>query len=135
MTAGQKVFTYSTPVIGLPDSVAPRLLNTSYTITADIDVPQGSGDGSIVAEGKRFGRYGLYLLRAGRSSPGTCSRSNGSAGKGHQALSPGKHTIVFDFKCDGLGFATAPSTTRAGSAVPSTGTLTVDSKVVSKRRR
>jgi hypothetical protein len=30
------------------NSVAPQLLNTSYAITADIDVPQGGGDGSIV---------------------------------------------------------------------------------------
>ena len=61
VTAGRKVFTYSTPVTGLPGSVAPQLLNTSYTITADIEVPQGGGDGSIVAQGGRFGGYGMYL--------------------------------------------------------------------------
>ena len=42
---------------------APSLLNTSYTITADIDVPEGGGDGMIVTQGGRFGGYGLYLLK------------------------------------------------------------------------
>jgi arylsulfatase len=55
VTAGRNVFTYLMPVTGLPDSVAPNCLNTSFTITADIDVPQGGGEGSIVAEGGRFG--------------------------------------------------------------------------------
>src|SRR4029078_2652051 len=55
VTAGRKVFNYSRPLTRLPGSVAPQLLNTSYTITADIDVPQGGGEGSIVSDGGRFG--------------------------------------------------------------------------------
>ena len=42
---------------------APSLLNTSYTITAEIDVPQGGAEGMIVTDGGRFGGYGLYLLK------------------------------------------------------------------------
>src|SRR4029077_10351622 len=49
VTAGRKVFTYATPITGLPGSVVPQLLNTSYTITADIEVPQAGAEGSIVA--------------------------------------------------------------------------------------
>ena len=57
--AGRKVFTYTgEPVTGIPDGTAPNVLNTSYTITADIDVPQGGGEGMIVTEGGRFGGYG-----------------------------------------------------------------------------
>ena len=42
LTAGRKVFTYSgEPITGIPRGTAPELLNTSYTITADIDVPAG----------------------------------------------------------------------------------------------
>ena len=64
LIAGRKVFTYSgDPVTGIPTSTAPSLLNTSYTITADIDVPQGGGEGMIVTQGGRFGGYGLYLLK------------------------------------------------------------------------
>ena len=64
MSGGRKVFTYSgEPVTGMPRGTAPNLLNTSYTITADIDVPQGGGEGMIVTDGGRFGGYGLYLLK------------------------------------------------------------------------
>src|SRR6185295_13992333 len=63
VTAGRRVFTYSAPVTGLPDSVAPPLLNTSYTIKADVEVPQGGGEGSIVAQGGRFGGYEMYILK------------------------------------------------------------------------
>ena len=42
LSAGRSVFTYSgTPITGIPRGTAPSVLNTSYTITADIDVPQG----------------------------------------------------------------------------------------------
>ena len=34
---------------------APNLLNTSYTITADIEVPQGGAEGMLVTQGGRFG--------------------------------------------------------------------------------
>jgi hypothetical protein len=63
LAAGRKVFAYSGPVTGIPDNAGPNLLNTSYTITADIDVPKGAAEGAIVSEGGRFGGYGLYLLQ------------------------------------------------------------------------
>ena len=53
------VFTYSgRPVAGIPRGTAPSVLNTSYTITADIEVPQGGAEGMIVTDGGRFGGYG-----------------------------------------------------------------------------
>jgi hypothetical protein len=111
--------------------VAPQLLNTSYTITADIDVPQGGGDGSIVAEGGRFGGYGLYLLKGRPVFTWNLLALKRVRWEGPQALSPGKHTIVFDFKYDGLGFATLAFNNISGIGRPGTGTLTVDGKVVS----
>ena len=61
MSAGRKVFTYSgEPVTEIPRGTAPSMLNTSYTITADIDVSQDGGDGMIVTDGGRFGGYGMY---------------------------------------------------------------------------
>ncbi len=40
MSGGRTVFTYSgVPVTGLPRGTAPSVLNTSYTITAEIEIP------------------------------------------------------------------------------------------------
>src|SRR5262245_47690038 len=102
LTAGRTVFTYLVPVTGLPDSSAPPCLNTSFTITADIDVPQGGGEGSIVAEGGRFGGYGLYLLKGKRVFTYNLVGLDRVRLEGPEVLSPGKHTIVYDFKYDGV---------------------------------
>jgi hypothetical protein len=51
--------------------------------------------------------------------------------EGPDALSPGKHTLVYDFKYDGLGFATLAYNNMSGLGRPRTGTLSVDGKVVS----
>ena len=48
---------------GIPTGNAPNILGRSYTITAEVDVPQGGGDGMIVTMGGRWGGYGLYLLK------------------------------------------------------------------------
>ena len=48
---------------GLPQGDSPFLLNTSYTITADIEVPQGGAEGMMLTSGGRFAGYGFYLLK------------------------------------------------------------------------
>jgi arylsulfatase len=134
VTAGRRVFTYSTPITGLSESVAPRLLNTSYTITADIDVPQQGGDGAIVSEGGRFGGYGFYLLKSKPVFTWNLLGLGRVRWESPVALSPGKHTIAFDFKYDGLGFATLAFNNMSGIGRGGTGSLSMDGKVVSTQR-
>src|SRR5208283_693608 len=43
--AGKTVFTYAGVMPGIPSNSAPSILNRSYKITAEVDVPQGGGDG------------------------------------------------------------------------------------------
>jgi hypothetical protein len=134
VTAGRKMFTYSTPLTGLPSSVAPQLLNTSYTITADIDVPQGGGEGSLVSMGGRFGGYGMYLLKGKPVFTWNLLGLGRVRWESPQALSPGKHTIAFDFKYDGLGFATMAFNNMSGIGRAGTGTLMVDGKSVATQK-
>ena len=130
--AGRKVFTYSgEPVTGIPGGTAPNVLNTSYTITADIDVPQGGAEGMIVTDGGRFGGYGMYLLKGKPVFLWNLLDLKRVRWEGTEALAPGKHTIEYDFKYDGLGFATLAFNNLSGIGRPGTGTLKVDGKVVS----
>jgi arylsulfatase len=132
LVAGRKVFTYSgEPVAGIPDGTAPNVLNTSYTITADIDVPQGGAEGMIVTEGGRFGGYGMYLLKGKPVFLWNLLDLKRVRWEGDVPLSPGKHTIEYDFKYDGLGFATLAFNNLSGIGRAGTGTLKVDGKVVS----
>ena len=50
-TAGRDLFTYSGEISGLPSSDAPSILNRSYTITAEVEVPQDGGEGMLVTLG------------------------------------------------------------------------------------
>ena len=127
LTAGRTVFTYSGELSGVPASAAPSILDKSYTITAEVEIPDGGAEGMIVTEGGRFGGYGLFL-----------SKGEFGVGRGKVVflynlldlkrttwegpeLNAGKHTIVFDFKSDGPGLG------KGG-----TGVLSVDGKEVAK---
>jgi arylsulfatase A-like enzyme len=131
LSAGRKLFTYSgATVTGIPDSAAPNPLNTSYTITANIEVPQGGADGVIVTEGGRFGGYGMYLLKSKPVFTWNILDLKRVRWEAPQALSPGKHTLVFDFKYDGLGFATLAFNDNSGLGRSGTGTFSVDGTAV-----
>ena len=63
ITAGRTEFVYTRPMTGLPQGDSPALLDASYTITADIEVPQDGAEGMVLTSGRRFGGYGFYLLK------------------------------------------------------------------------
>ncbi len=102
-TAGRTDFTYSGEVSGIPDSDAPSILNRSYTITAELEVVQG-GEGMIATLGGRFGGYGLYLLKGKPVFLYNFVDLQRFRWEGQEVLTPGRHTIVFDFTYDGPGF-------------------------------
>jgi arylsulfatase A-like enzyme len=103
-TAGQTVFTYSGEMAGIPTGNAPNILNRSFKITADVEVPE-NGDGMIVTLGGRWGGYGLYLLKGIPVFDYNMLTLLQARWAGDQPLSAGKHTLVFDFKYDGPGIA------------------------------
>ena len=103
-TAGRDTFTYTGELSGLPPSAAPSPLNRSYTITADIEVPEGGGEGVINTLGGRFGGYGLYLVKGKPVFTYNLLALERFRWEGTDALTPGKHAIVFDFTYDGPGF-------------------------------
>jgi len=127
LTAGRTVFTYSGGLTGIPNSGAPSILNKSYTITAEVEIPASGAEGMIVTDGGRFGGYGLFLskgeLGIGRSKPVFLYNLldlKRTVWAGPE-LGAGKHTIVFDFKSDGPGLG------KGG-----TGVLSVDGKEVAR---
>src|SRR5262245_30275025 len=57
----RKVFTYYSGQIGLPKDAAPRILNGSWSITADLEIPESGAEGMITTNGGNVGGYGLYV--------------------------------------------------------------------------
>ena len=130
ITAGRSEFVYTVPMVGLPQGDSPLLLNTSYTITADMEVPEGGAEGMILTSGGRFAGYGFYLLEGKPVFLWNLVNLKRVKWEGPEALTPGKHTIEFDFKYDGLGIGTLAFNNMSGIGRPGTGTLKVDAKVV-----
>jgi hypothetical protein len=128
LTSGRSEFVYTKPMTGLPGGAAPSVLNASYTITADITVPESGAEGMIVTQGGRFGGYGFYLLKGKPVFCWNLLDLKRMKWEGPDALAPGKHTLVFDFKYDGLGGATLAFNSVSGLGRSGTGTLTVDGK-------
>ena len=123
LTAGRTTFRYSGDLSGVPASGAPRILNKAYTITAEVQIPEGGAEGMIVTQGGRFGGYGLFL------SKGEFGLDRGrvvflynlldlkrTVWEGPE-LEPGRHTIVFQWTPE------APGLGKGG-----TGVLSVDGK-------
>ncbi len=124
LSADRRVFVYSGDVApGIPNGTQPSLLNTSYTITAEIEVPQGGANGMLVNLAGRFGGYGLYLLQGKPVFTYNLMGVERVRWEGPQALPPGKHTVVFDYKYDGLGMATLAYNSVSGIGRGGTGAL------------
>jgi len=121
-TAGRTEFTYSGEVSGLPDGSAPNLLTKSFSITTEVEIPKGGAEGMLNTLGGRFGGYGLYLLKGKPVFTYNLLALEKFRWESPQALTPGKHTILFDFKYDGPGLG------KGG-----TGVLSVDGKEVSRK--
>jgi arylsulfatase len=74
VTAGRNIFTYSGELTGIPMGDAPQLLNTTYTITAEVEIPQPralgigapqAGDGMIATQGQACLRLEPARFEAG----------------------------------------------------------------------
>lgn len=134
ITAGRTEFVYMRPMTGLPQGDSPFLLNSSYTITADITVPDGGAEGMIVTSGGRFAGYGFYLLKGKPVFLWNLINLQRVKWEGPDALKPGRHVLEYDFKYDGLGVGTLAFNNMSGVGRPGTGTLKVDGKVVATQK-
>jgi arylsulfatase A-like enzyme len=120
--AGKTVFSYSGEVSGMPSGSVPNLLGKSYSISAEVEIPQGGAEGILNTLGGQFGGYGLYLVKSKPVFTYVQLTTERFRWEG-PALAPGKHTIVFDFKYDG-----------PGPGEGGTGVLSVDGKQVDSKK-
>jgi arylsulfatase len=123
LTAGRTTFTYSRPVTGIPRGDAPNLIARSYTLSAEVEIPQDGAEGMLNTNGGRFGGYGLYLLKSKPVFTYNLADFVRFRWEGKDALTPGKHTVSFEFTYDGPGFG------KGG-----TGVLKVDGKAVDTKK-
>jgi arylsulfatase len=134
LTAGRDVFTYSGEITGIPLGDAPNLLATSFILTADVIIPEQGAEGMINTAGGRFGGYGFYVLKGKPVFTWNLVDYKRVRWEGPEALSPGKHTLEFDFHYDGLGIATLAFNSVSGLGRSGSGVLKVDGKEVATQK-
>jgi arylsulfatase A-like enzyme len=103
LMAGRTSLTLAEGMTGMMEGVFVNVKNRSKTITAELDVPQGVVNGTVIAQGGRFGGWSLYV-KDGVPAYGYnflgLQQSNIVATK---PLAPGQSTLKFVFAYDGGG--------------------------------
>ena len=103
LMGGRTSITLSEGMVGMMESVFPNVKNRSKTITAEIEVPAGGGNGTILAQGGRFGGWSLYVKDGVPAYDYNFLGLQRFTVAGKEKLKPGKSTIRFDFAYDGGG--------------------------------
>jgi arylsulfatase A-like enzyme len=125
LTRGRTEFVYFPGMIRIPEGSAPNFKNRSWTIAAEVTVPQSGANGVLATMGGRYGGWAL-LMQDGKPEF-AYAYSNQPQDKyrvvAEQALPPGNHIVRVKFAYDGGGIGKA-----------ATATLLVDEKQAAQGR-
>ncbi|HME31383.1 MAG TPA: arylsulfatase [Terriglobales bacterium] len=125
LTRGRTEFTYYPGMIRIPEGSAPDLKNKSWTIAAEVTIPENGASGVLATVGGRFS--GWVLLMQDSKPEFAYALSNQPQDKtrivSDQPIPAGNHVVRFNFKYDGGGVGKG-----------ATGTLFVDGKQVAQGR-
>ena len=103
LIAGRTSFTYYDGDTRIPEGSSPETKNRSFTVTADVEIPQNGAEGVVITQGGLFSGWALYFEKG---KPvfhyNTVNRYQYNIAS-PQVLAPGKHHLVADFKYDGGG--------------------------------
>jgi arylsulfatase A-like enzyme len=103
IVAGRDEFVYTQPLVGTPLGTAPSILNKSFSISAEIEVPDGGGEGVLVTQGGRFAGWALYLLKGKPVFVYNLLDLARPRIEAPRSLSAGTHTVDFVFTYNGPG--------------------------------
>ena len=105
LMAGRTSLTLAQGMTGMTENVFLNVKNRSKTITAEVDVPENGGNGTIIAQGGRFGGWSLYVKDGVPGYDYNFIGLERFSIIAAEPLKPGKSTIRFDFAYDGGGMA------------------------------
>jgi arylsulfatase A-like enzyme len=125
LTRGRTEFSYYAGMVRIPEGSAPNFKNQSWTIAAEVAIPEGGANGVLATIGGRFGGWAL-LMQDGKPEF-VYAASNQDEHKyriaSDQPVPAGNHVLRFHFKYDGGGIGKG-----------ATGTLLLDGKQIAEGR-
>ncbi len=123
LMAGRTSLTLAEGMAGMLEGVFINVKNRSKTITAELDVPDAGANGTILAQGGRFGGWALYVKDGVPAYDYNFLGLQRTSIAASKPLAPGKATVRFDFAYDG-----------GGPGKGGTGTLYVNDEKVAQGR-
>ena len=90
---------------GMSENTFVNIKNRSFSITADLDIPEGGAEGVILAQGGHIGGWSFYLKNSKPVFTYNFVSLEETRVAAPEALKPGKNTVRvnFDYDGDGLG--------------------------------
>jgi arylsulfatase len=103
LMSGRTSMTLAQGMTGMMEAVFINVKNRSKTITAEIDVPAAGANGTVIAQGGRFGGWSLYVKDGVPAYDYNFLGLQRTSIAGKSKLPPGKAVLRFDFAYDGGG--------------------------------
>jgi arylsulfatase A-like enzyme len=100
---GRTSITLSEGMTGMMEAVFPNVKNRSKTITAEIEVPAEGGNGTVIAQGGRFGGWSLYVKDGMPAYDYNFLGLQRTSIVSPKKLAAGKAELRFQFDYDGGG--------------------------------
>ncbi|MGE5362177.1 MAG: arylsulfatase [Bacteroidales bacterium] len=100
---GRTSLTLAEGMTGMMESVFINIKNRSKVLTAEIEVPAGGGNGTIIAQGGRFGGWSLYVKNGVPAYDYNFLGLQRTSITSPRKLAPGKAELRFQFDYDGGG--------------------------------
>ena len=99
LTRGRSHFVYRQGTVRIPEGTAPTIKNTSYTITAKLNVPSRArrASSSRRAGGSPVGAWWCWMASLSGPTRTPSSPMTASASAAQSKLTPGDHVVTVDF--------------------------------------
>jgi arylsulfatase len=103
LMGGRTSMTLAEGMTGMMEAVFINVKNRSKTITAEIEVPEGGGHGTVIAQGGRFGGWTLYVKDGVPAYDYNFLGLQRTSIAGTKKIPAGKAVLRYDFAYDGGG--------------------------------
>ena len=87
----------------ISENAAPNTKNKSFSVTAELVVPEGGAEGVIATQGGAFGGWGLYAKEGKLKYCYNFIGLDHAYVEAEQPLEPGEHQVRIEFRYDGGG--------------------------------
>jgi len=124
ITKGRTSYTLYPGTQAVPANAGPHLLNRTHTITADVEVPEGGGEGALVSYGGTDGGYCLYVKDGKLQYVHNYVAREYLHVEATEPVPAGRHALRFEFE------ATGQPDFASGKGAPGRAQLYMDGKLV-----